>query len=567
MLSEDDIIIKHIASFIEGYQRFKVFPRINKYFHQLFNINDFDYYGVYFTDSLYFTQHFTRFYNENDSSFAVKQGLYRSFYNPENKYGDIHINKLQSKQLLYLLISYGPLLDGAKKYDMAQKEKYKKMKQIEHELVINNSPTQKGRTQRQKDNAPDLDLGHSMDMKEEEGHTISNEDETKDDDTNDTNNASSDVPPINIASNPTTNDIELQHNHNINNHNTANLKSPTLEQKDEIMFEYEYNERKYTKMEVMDYNNEKGMKYIEIPTNITKLDFSRQLSQNSKLVALTFDEERFEDDDESRWVEPTEIKEERDIDIEEKKDLSDDDYDDDNAPDLDINTLGGDEPDFSNQQYVETERKESKLKLHYDVKWIANLLQFGHKLTFEYIEILDLSYNAWDQVDIILICDAILKRNNDNPLNLKQIYFDGIPFSNELKKSNKAITKLFKAISFSCNKLQHLSLSHCLLRDPACKIITDFYENNPSHSLRIIDLINNNITERGVDILNEISVLVENDNNDKNDKIGNELAFIVGSFYANDNDLNKWNITIKTDDNYLFNINKSFIKSDDDDKR
>ena len=304
--------------------------------------------------------------------------------------------------------------------------------------------------------------------------------------------------------------------------------------------------------------NEKEMKYIEIPSNINKLDFSRHLSQNSKLVALTFAEERFEDDDESRWIENTEIKDEEEEEEDEKKDAEDVfDDDEDGAPDLDLTGLGEDEPDFSSQQYVVAERKESKLKLHYDVGWIANLLLFGHKLTFEYIEILDLSHNAWNEHDIILICDSILKR--DNPLNLKQIYFDGIPFLNELKKSNKAINKLFEAISLKCNELQHLSLNHCLLRDESCQIIRNYYEINPKSSLRVIDLINNNITERGVNVLDEISVLVENDN------IRNELAFIVGSFYVND--LNKWNMTIKTDDNFRYKKNmkfndNNFIQSD-----
>ena len=260
MLS-DDILINNIASYIEGYKRFQIFPCINKYFRTLFNINNFDYYGVYFTDSMYFTQHFNRFYNENENSFAIKQGLYRSFYNPEKKYMDIHINRLQSKQLLYLLISYGPLLDGAKRYDKAQKEKYKKMKEIEKMLILNGSPTQKANTQRQKDHALDLDLDKSLDMKqeeEEEEHEQEeqeeihhhnhdpvltfDDDETKDDDTNDTNNASyDDHVHVNINSNTNTNIIELHH------------KTPTSEQKDEIMFEYEYNERKYTKMECINY--------------------------------------------------------------------------------------------------------------------------------------------------------------------------------------------------------------------------------------------------------------------------------------------------------------------------
>jgi len=117
------------------------------------------------------------------------------------------------------------------------------------------------------------------------------------------------------------------------------------------------------------------------------------------------------------------------------------------------------------------------------------------------------------------------------------------------------------------------------LRDGSCQIIRNFYENNPKHPLKIIDLINNNITERGVDILNEISVLVSSDDNKDEDNDNDELAFIVGSFYSND--ISKWNMTIKTDDNYLYNRenmkfntdlnalnddDNNLIQSDDDDK-
>merc|ERR1711902_38750 len=77
-----DIITGPIATYLIGYKRFQTLPLINKYFAKLFNLETFDFYGVYFSDSIYFMSHFNRFYNLN--YFAVKGGLYRSFYNPEN---------------------------------------------------------------------------------------------------------------------------------------------------------------------------------------------------------------------------------------------------------------------------------------------------------------------------------------------------------------------------------------------------------------------------------------------------------------------------------------------------
>lgn len=532
----DDIIVGDIASYICGYKRFQILPLVNKHFYKLFNINNFDYFGVYFSDSMYFMQHFNRFYNEKENSFAIKQGLYRSFYNPEKKYNDIYINKLEAKQLLYLLISYGPLLVGGKKYDQLQREKFKKMHKSNNNLMIGMQENIQERNK--KDNAPDMDFVHSMEIKEVEEED--DDEETKDDETRDGDDSKS--------------LLVQQQNNNHKNGQIVNDKQIELQINTDLLqqnnkkinFEYEYNERVYTKMECINYYNKKEMKYIEIPSNITKLDFSRQLGANSKLVALTFGEIRDEDEDESRWVENTEI---NDDEKDEEEDEEENKY---NEPDVvyDGNENGLidiEEPQFSDNHYVVTDRKESetKLKLHFDVKWLCNLLLWAHFDTFDKIEILDLSHNAWNEYDLLMISDSILRR--DNSLNVKQIYFDGIPFINELKKSNKPITKLFEAISLKCNKLQHLSLNHCLLRDESCKVIRNFYEKNPKTSLRIIDLINNNITERGVDILNEISVLVAND------EMREELAFIVGSFYSND--INKWNMTIKTDDNYLNNNN------------
>jgi len=256
---------------------------------------------------------------------------------------------------------------------------------------------------------------------------------------------------------------------------------------------------------------------IDIPSNIKIFDFSRRLNKNnnSKLVALTFSEVRNEEEDESRIMEQLEEEKESEI-------SSDDD-----------------EPHFNQKYIIKDKENKNKFKLHDDVKWICNLLLFAHKLTFDVIETLDLSHNAWDELDIVLIADSILRR--DNALNVKQIYFDGIPMLNELKKSNKAITMLFKAIAAKCHKLEFVSLAHCLLRDQSCDIIKSFYAQNPKTKLIKIDLINNNITERGVDVLDQIQSIVTKQN-------AIDLAFVLGSFYSNNT--NKWNQTIKTEDDY-----------------
>eukprot|EP01083_Nonionella_stella_P097997 275488_1 len=396
-----DIIIGPIASYFTGYKRFQTLCLINKHFATLFCLDTFDFSGVYWSDATYFLLHFDRFCNAN--YFAVKQGLYRSFYNPDGKYNDIYINKHERKQLLYLLISYGPLMDAAKRY-----------------TVLN-------------------------------GHT----------------------------------------------------------------------QRSQSVVKCMNYFNETRVKSIGIPRNIIKYDFSRHLNSNSKLVALTFSEIRNEDDDESESLDGSYVQRH--------------------------NAYDGMEDEaqfhYNQQTYVlsdlTSDSKSSKVKIHCDVKWICQLFLWGHRLTFEQIEIVDLSHNAWDENDIYLISDSILRR--DSQWRVKQMFFDGIPMLNELEKSHRSITKLFEAIEANCDRLNYLSLNHCLLRDGSCDIIKKYYQNNTKTKLMTVALINNNITERGVDVLNEINEIVVDDT---------DLAFVVGFFYANTT--NRWNHTIKVDDDYVY---------------
>eukprot|EP00484_Ammonia_sp_Unknown_P017446 CAMPEP_0197036652 /NCGR_PEP_ID=MMETSP1384-20130603/14098_1 /TAXON_ID=29189 /ORGANISM="Ammonia sp." /LENGTH=662 /DNA_ID=CAMNT_0042466849 /DNA_START=13 /DNA_END=2001 /DNA_ORIENTATION=+ len=510
-----ELITGHIACYLIGYERFQIFPLLNKHFADLFDLKKFDFSGVYFSDSLYFVQHFARFCNGNN--FALKGGLYRAFYNPQQQYNDIYIDKQESQQLLYLLIAYGSLIHGTQQFDQAQREQFREA-QLKHtqQLLLRHKPQRR----------PHKDSNHysrSTDMKEEE-EEYPEEEETKDDETKDDEYSGGQI--LHKLQSPTFTDIEAE-----------------SKEKEKTGFEYEYNERqrKFVKT-----------KYSEMPQNLTILDFSRHVSSHSKLVALTFSEVRNEDDDESRMLEQTEVVTDCDCDDNEETKQEGEEGEEKEAAAvqpkmLELVTKQSNEPQFTAEDVEEQMdgnqhvRKDSVIKYHHDVKFLCNLLRFAHPRTFEQIHVLDLSHNAWDEMDVILMSEAILHRNS--ALNVQQMKLDGIPMSNEVSRSSKAVKKLFQAIGRNCVQLTVLSLNHCMLRDESCSILKQFYENNPNTKLSTLYLINNNITERGVDMLNGIT------------RSNETLAFVVGSFFNNFSYRNRWNMSIiKTDDDYQSSV-------------